>query len=118
MKKTNFFQMKITLIVICVLMSSIVMAQNAEVISPDGKLQLKVSIDNGNAIYNVTYNNQPILENSPLGLITNEGNFTKNLGFIASSKDTVEKNFEQEKIKQSSINLSSQHLKVYARKFR
>ncbi|WP_081820668.1 glycoside hydrolase family 97 protein [Sediminibacter sp. Hel_I_10] len=111
MKKEFFTSMKKHLVIGFLLMSSAVISQNAEVISPDGKLQVKVSVDNGNAIYKVTYNNQPILENSPLGLITNEGDFTKNLGFVASSKDTVEKNFEQEKIKQSSIKYQANTLK-------
>ena len=83
MKKEFFTSMKKHLVIGFLLMSAGVISQNAEVTSPDGKLQLKVSLDSGNAIYKVTYNNQPILENSPLGLITNEGVFTENLAFVA-----------------------------------
>ena len=37
------------LIVLCyLLISATVISQNAEVVSPDGKLKLKVSVENGN----------------------------------------------------------------------
>ena len=103
--------MKKLIVLCCLLISSAVISQNAEVLSPDGKLKLNVSIENGNSVYSVTYNDKVILENSPLGLITNEGNFTKKISFVESTAGKVEKSYEQEKIKQSSINYEANTLK-------
>ena len=44
--------------------------------SPDGKLSVSVSISNGMPVYSILYNQKTFLENSPLGLKTNVGDFT------------------------------------------
>ena len=103
--------MKKLIVLCCLLISSAIISQNAQVISPDGKLKLNVSIETGNPIYSVTYNDKVMLENSPLGLITNEGDFTKNMSFVESTPGTVNKSYEQEKIKKSSINYEANTLK-------
>lgn len=95
----------------CLLVAYSAFSQQAEVFSPDGKLKVNTSVENGNPIYSVTYNSKVILENSPLGLVTNEGDFTKNMSFVESSKGMAEKSFEQDKIKQSSINYKANTLK-------
>ncbi len=86
-------------------------SQNAEVVSPDGKLKVNVSVENGKALYSVAYNGKVMIENSPLGLITNEGDFTENMSFVESTPDKVTKNYSQEKIKKSSINYEANTLK-------
>ncbi|WP_338357423.1 glycoside hydrolase family 97 protein [Yeosuana marina] len=99
------------LIFICFLIvSSSVSSQNAEVSSPDGKVKLKVFIENGQPIYSVTYNDKTILENSPLGLVTNEGSFVDNMSFVESSNGKVDKRYVQEKIKQSSVHYEANSL--------
>ncbi|PKQ45150.1 glycoside hydrolase family 97 protein [Confluentibacter flavum] len=103
--------MKKLIVLCCLLISSAVISQNAEVVSPDGKLKLNVSVENGKTTYSVTYNNKVMLENSPLGLITNEGNFTENMTFVESTSDKVNKSYNQEKIKQSSIIYEANTLK-------
>jgi hypothetical protein len=95
----------------CLLVASSAFSQQAEVFSPDGKLKVNTSVENGNPIYSVTYNSKVILENSPLGLVTNEGDFTKNMSFVESSKGMAEKSFEQDKIKQSTMNYKANTLK-------
>lgn len=102
--------MKKLIVLCCLLFSSAVISQNDEVLSPDGKLKLNVSLEAGNPIYSVTYNDKLMLENSPLGLITNEGDFSKDMSFIESTTGTVNKSYEQEKIKQSSINYEANTL--------
>ncbi len=86
-------------------------SQNAEVVSPDGKLKVNVSVDNGKILYSVAYNNKVMIENSPLGLVTNEGDFTENMSFIESTTNKVDKSYTQEKIKQSSITYKANTLK-------
>ena len=79
--------------------------------SPDGKLKVNIMINSGKPIYTVTYNGKAILENSPLGLKTNEGNFIENISFVESSIDKVDKTYEQDRIKQSKISYEANRLK-------
>ena len=79
--------------------------------SPDGKLKVNIMINSGKPIYTVTYNGKAILENSPLGLKTNEGNFIENISFVESSIDKVDKTYEQDRIKQSKITYEANSLK-------
>jgi hypothetical protein len=74
-----------------------------QVISPDGNLKLNVLIEKGKPMYAVTYKGKPMLENSPLGCITNEGDFSAKMSFVKSSVGEVDKQYTQEKIKQSFI---------------
>ncbi len=53
--------------------------------SPDGRLQVAVSCDNGNPTYTVNYDGKPCMKPSPLGLNTNIGDFTKGLSISNSS---------------------------------
>jgi len=87
-------------------------AQVAEVSSPDGKLKLNIFSENGNALYSVTFQGKQMLDNSPLGLITNESDFSKNLKFIDSKKDKVSKNYTNEKIKKSQVSYTANTLTV------
>lgn len=99
------------LIIFCIfLISSKLLSQNAEVVSPDGKLKLNVAIENGQPVYMVSYNNKVMLENSPLGLVTNEGDFTKNMSFLNDSTGIVRKRYELDKIKQSLVNYEANML--------
>jgi hypothetical protein len=100
------------IITLCfVLFSTAAYSQVAEVESPDGKLQLSVDIESGNPVYSVTYNGQTMLEDSPLGLTTNEGDFTTGMSFTESSTGNVEKAYTQAKIKQSFIRYRANSLK-------
>lgn len=95
-----------------ILIVNTVFAQVAEISSPDGKLKLNVFSDNGKALYNITFQGKIMLEKSPLGLITNESDFSKNLKFINSKKDQISKNYTNEKIKKSQISYTANTLTV------
>jgi len=98
--------------IISVLLFNTFSAQVAEVSSPDGKLKLNIFSENGNALYSVTFQGKQMLDNSPLGLITNESDFSKNLKFIDSKKDKVSKNYTNEKIKKSQVSYTANTLTV------
>ncbi|WP_042719735.1 glycoside hydrolase family 97 protein [Flavobacterium sp. B17] len=98
--------------IISVLLLNTFSAQVAEVSSPDGKLKLNVFSENGNALYSVTFQGKAMLDKSPLGLITNESDFSKNLKFIDSKKDQVSKKYSNEKIKKSEVNYKANSLTV------
>lgn len=95
-----------------ILIMNTVIAQVAEIFSPDGKLKLNVFSENGKALYNITFQGKIMLEKSPLGLITNESDFSKNLKFIDSKKDKVSKNYTNEKIKKSKVSYAANTLTV------
>ena len=94
------------------LISTALCAQDAmEVSGPDGELNLRVSVDNGNPVYSVTYKGKEMLANSPLGVLTNEGDFSRNMHFAGSTTGEVDKEYTQEKIKQSVIRYSANTLR-------
>lgn len=77
-------------------------SQNTTAVSsPDGYLKVNVSTENGKPVYSVTYKEKVMLENSPLGLLTNEGDFRTNVQFVESTTGQIEKEYTQAKIKRS-----------------
>lgn len=95
----------------CFIIFSAAYSQNVmSVSSPNGDLTLKVLIKNGTAFYSVTYKGGIVLEDSPLGLITNAGDFTTNINFVNSTTAKVEETYHQTKIKQSEVNYTANSL--------
>src|SRR4030042_6361899 len=96
----------------CILISTATLSQNPETVSsPDGNLMVKVTVENGKPMYSVTYKGKAILENSPVGLIVNEGDFSTNMSFVESTTGDVDKEYTQDKIKQSYIKYKANTLK-------
>ncbi len=85
------------------LTTNMLVAQIATLTSPDGELTLQLYLEEGQPQYAVAYAGKPILEKSPLGVITNEGDFSKNLTFKEYDTSAVDKSYTQEKIKQSAV---------------
>ncbi|MFW5656240.1 MAG: glycoside hydrolase family 97 catalytic domain-containing protein [Bacteroidota bacterium] len=74
------------------------------VVSPDGKLLVSVSAIDGVPEYKVTYNGKVFLEDSPLGLITNVGDFSKGLKLVEEYKiSEVNDKYELPNIKKSQV---------------
>lgn len=78
-------------------------SQIATIYSPDEKLKLYLFIEEGQPTYSLEYAGKTFLEKSPLGVITNEGDFSNNLVFKGHNTSLVDKSYTQEKIKKSSI---------------
>ncbi|HDR50982.1 MAG TPA: glycoside hydrolase family 97 protein [Mariniphaga anaerophila] len=93
-----------------VISSAVYAKQVASVASPDGHLQLSVIIENGKPVYTVSYRGKSMLENSPLGLTTNEGDFISNMSFVESETSNVEKKYVQDRIKHSYITYNANTL--------
>lgn len=93
------------------LFSSVSMyAKETVIFSPDGNLQVKLLIEDGKPMYSVSYKNKIMLENSPLGLITNEGDFHKEMWFVGLENGTVSKQYTQKNIKKSNVEYNANTL--------
>lgn len=71
--------------------------------SPNRSLTLNVSAAGGKPVYSANYKEKAILEDFPLGLITNERDFSEGMSLITSESGKIDKEFTQAKIKQSFI---------------
>lgn len=86
------------------LFSFFVLNAQSVVESPDGKLKVTVSINNGKPFYSITYNGKEFLKNSPLGLKTNVGDFTSGLALEANvNQNKIDEIYELANIKQSKV---------------
>ncbi|WP_343587693.1 glycoside hydrolase family 97 catalytic domain-containing protein [Flavobacterium sp.] len=76
--------------------------------SPDGKLVVSISADNGIPQYNVTYNEKTFIEKSPLGLKTSAGDFSFGLTLEAnSSQNKIDESYQLRNIKKSSVHYTA-----------
>lgn len=76
--------------------------------SPDGKLKVSVSLENGMPAYSVTYNEKIFLEKSPLGLKTNVGDFTTGLSLEANvNQNKIDDTYQLRNIKQSNVHYTA-----------
>lgn len=80
-----------------------VKALSNTVSSPDGKLVVTVNIENGTPMYKVDYNGKAMLENSPLGLITNRGDYSQGLKLTGTKENTIDRRYTQDRIKTAEI---------------
>jgi hypothetical protein len=104
--------MRKLIILCCILISSAIYSQNPMTVSsPDGYLKLNVLVNSGKPAYSVTYKGKVMLEYSPIGLITNEGDFSSYMSFVKSTTGKVDKVYTQDKIKRSLINYKANTLK-------
>ena len=79
------------------------LAQDNTIVSPDKQLKVVVSVTDGKPVYSVSYKGKTMLENSPLGLIINEGDFSTGMKYNSKAESNVDKNYTQDKIKRSQI---------------
>lgn len=87
-----------------------IFAQDAVVVSPDGNLQVKIFVENGRPLYTVGYKGKIMLERSPLGLLTNEGDFSTGMKYIDKKENVINKKYTETKIKKSDVEYSANAL--------
>ena len=86
--------MKKYLLVCFVIFSTVPMlSQQNTVKSPDGRLILKVAVKNDMPYYTIDYNGITMLEDSPLGLITSVGDFSKALQISSAKEGKIDEEF-------------------------
>ena len=72
------------------LLASQAFAQQAAVTGPDARLKLDFQLQDGKPVYSVTYDGKTVLENSPLGFVSNIGDFSRQMSFVGQQADKVE----------------------------
>ncbi len=78
-------------------------ASEATVSSPDGKLVVTVSDSDGTPSYSVQYNGNDYLVDSPLGLVTDLGDYSKDLTLKATKINQVSDSYSLPNLKFSNI---------------
>lgn len=85
-------------------------AQELTVTGPDQRLKVRVSTKQGIPTYAVTYNEKSILEDSPLGLVTSVGDFSKEMTLTDHKETIVDETYEQNRIKTSKVHYQAKEL--------
>lgn len=101
-------QFIICLIVICGIFPAF--AQQTIISGPDSYLKLQVELKEGMPVYSVTYKGKIILEDSPLGLETNIGDFSRNMNWKEQKTNQIDKIYTQDRIKKSKIHYQANEL--------
>lgn len=83
-----------------------VQAEERSFVSPDGKIKVVVTDEQGTPDYTVSYNNEVFILQSPLGLKTNIGDFTEGMTLKATNSEVkpINETYELATIKQSKVN--------------
>ena len=103
--------LKLSMLLLLLNMSEGVLnAQNIKIESPDKKTVVHLFLNNGSVSYNVTYNGKKMLEESPLGLITNVSDFSRNLTLVEKKETTVNRTYSEPKIKKSTVDYDANEL--------
>lgn len=96
--------MKLFLAVSMLLLTAVANANERQLTSPDGKLSVIVSDTNGQPSYCISYNNVSFLESSPLGLLTNIGDFSRQMSLGKDIRiKKINEVYELPNIKQSKV---------------
>lgn len=96
------------ILIFCLICGMTAKAEELQLKSPDGKLLVTVSDANGRPTYQVSYNGIPFLKSSPLGLITNIGDFSKEMTLQPDARfGTVDETYSLPTIKQSKVHYTA-----------
>ena len=87
-------------------------AQQATVSGPDNLLKVDVSVNEGIPFYSVTYKGKTMLEDSPLGFVSNVGDFSKGMAYTGQKTRSIEESYTMDRIKRSKVNYRANELTV------
>ena len=78
--------------------------------SPDGNLSALISVEQGRPVYQVNYKEAVMLEQSPLGLETNIGNFSENLSLKNHKVEKIDETYTLNRSKVSQVHYQANEL--------
>lgn len=87
-------------------------AQTHKVTGPDGKLCVEFNMNNGKASYNVKYDGEQMLDDSPLGLTATLGDLSQNLTVTKAVMTTRHDKYSLKNIKQSEVDVESNVMRI------
>lgn len=90
--------------------TSYLVAQDLVVSGPDKQLKVCVFLKQGCPYYTVSYKDKKILEDSPLGLITSVGDFSKDMTLVANKESVIDETYNQSRIKVSQVRYQANEL--------
>ena len=96
--------MKHFLVLAALLICGAIKAEEKQITSPDGKILVTISDKNGQPSYSISYNGTPFIHSSPLGLVTNVGDFSRDMSLgqnVRSNK--IDETYTLPNIKQSNV---------------
>jgi len=103
--------MKTWFSILCLSLSLSLTGADLIVKSPDGNLKVMLGLsETGQLTYEVTYKEKQVLEPSPLGMVTNVSDFSRNLSFVENKEQPVRKFYRQDRIKRSEVNYKANEL--------
>lgn len=105
MKKSYLF-------LVMMLMAGTMNAQQASVAGPDGKLKVDFDVVGGKPMYSVTYEGQQVLDQSPLGFVADNGDFSKNIKYVGNGTAKLNFDYDMTRSKYSKVHVESNQLKV------
>lgn len=80
--------------------------------SPDGRLVVTVDNDSGRTTYSVTYDGCVMLEPSALGLVSNIGDFSKDLTIVGTTASRIDTVYRMRGTKASEVHCVANRLKI------
>lgn len=87
-------------------------AQQATVSGPDNLLKVDVSVNEGIPFYSVTYKGKTMVEDSPLGFVSNVGDFSKGMAYTGQKTRSIEESYTMDRIKRSKVDYRANELTV------
>lgn len=85
-------------------------AQDMNVTGPDKNLRVVVSVKRGKPVYSVVYKDKVILEDSPLGAVTNIGDFSKEMTVAGYKTGQVNEQYSLNRCKTSNVHYIANEL--------
>lgn len=107
MKKNKLMALGIMLFTSCC-----ALAWNKTVMSPDGKLTLTVEGEQGKVYYSIQYDGQTAVMPSSLGLMTNEGDFSKALTLQKENTRAIDETYSMRGTKTSKVHYQANELRL------
>ncbi|WP_035108686.1 glycoside hydrolase family 97 protein [Flavobacterium denitrificans] len=79
-------------------------AQTISVESPDKNIKVEISVVKGNAYYQVYQQKEEFIGQSPLGVLSSAGDFTKGLKIVGSKKNKIQESYQLNRSKVGKVN--------------
>ena len=100
------------LFLLTMLVVMVVSAQELKFESPDNRTVVNFKLDGGIACYSVSYGGKIMLDESPLGLVTNTGDFTNGLVYEGCKTNTVKDSYSLNRSKVSKVDYVANEQRV------